>query len=255
MVIPNKSTMAEEDPIEVPFGSGSAEDGSSGMTGSPPPPPATGIQHQRGMSIRERDREREREREREEMEKDKDIDSDSEFARSPRGLDSVSINGGGAGPTGGFSGLSRLGLGAFAEDSDNSPGPGSGKNGDEAYSGSLYGRSSVASDRSGPVGVLSRSGSKLNRVAGAEREREWEANREEMKRDYEFKLATLQKKSSGSEERVKMLEDELGLLKEVSPVLPFRGVILTAWAEDRGSEWNYSYFATRVGGCKDCEGK
>jgi hypothetical protein len=49
-----------------------------------------------------------------------------------------------------------------------------------------------------------------------EKEKEWEASREEIKRDYEFKLATLQNKSNGSEERVKVLEEELELLQEAS---------------------------------------
>jgi hypothetical protein len=172
MIIPNKSTIAEEDPIEVPFGQGS--------------PPHRG-----------------------EVD-DRDHDDDSDYGRpsSTRSPPLVPSSE----PATGLSALTarlaagNTGGGTAANDESDAP---AGRSNDEYFTPSLYGRSSVASDRSG-LGGHSRNPSRSGR-----NERELEGMKEELKREYEFKIATLQNKANGSDERVKLMEEELNSLKEV----------------------------------------
>ena len=192
MIIPNKSTIAEEE-IEVPFGGREGRESSS-----------TAID----------DRDRGGDRVDTDVEADRDPESDY---RSPKS------------PIGGLSGLSAR-LGRDTDDDD----PSSTRGGGDDY----YDKMSVASDRSGggpssrpnPSNSAnnsntSRSGSAAGGVLSAEEQ-------EKMRRDYEFRIATMQSKIQGlerevggqrererkwedGEERVRSMEEELNGLRRV----------------------------------------
>lgn len=202
MIIPNKSTIAEEE-IEVPFGGREGRESSS-------------------TAMDDRDRGG-----------DRGIDTDGEAERDPES-DYRSPRS----PFGGLSGLSAR-LGRDTDDDD--PGPARG-GGDDYYDKMSVGRASVASDRSGGGGPgsrlnpnnsaniynTSRSGSAAGGGLGAEEQ-------EKMRRDYEFRIATMQSKIQGlerevggaggqrererkwedGEERVRSMEEELNGLRRV----------------------------------------
>ncbi|KZS88925.1 hypothetical protein SISNIDRAFT_552392 [Sistotremastrum niveocremeum HHB9708] len=172
VIIPNKSTIAEEDPIEVPFGNGS--NGGADTSGA-----------------KDTDGERDLERE-----------SDSDFGPSPKSPEPVGLNA----LTGRVLGNSTNQPSSLPiEDSDT--GGGATRSGDEYFDKMSFGRTSVASDRSAP---LSRNPSRV----GRDRESALaEKDREDLKKEYEYKIATLQKKANGSEERVRMMEEELNTLR------------------------------------------
>ncbi|KAI0759954.1 hypothetical protein BD413DRAFT_594323 [Trametes elegans] len=167
MIIPNKSTIAEEE-IEVPYGRDPRDSSSTAMEHEPPQP-----------------------------------------ARARAG---------------GLSGLSARLQAADGEDDDGT----GGRSGDDYYDRMSYGRQSAASDRSGGavsgIGarMLSGGGGGRTSVAGEEQER--------MRRDYEFKIATMQTRITGlerdledvqerelkwldGEKRVRAMEDELDELR------------------------------------------
>lgn len=200
MIIPNKSTIAEED-IEVPYGR-DARDSTATATD-------------------ERDRDR----------GEADADSANEWKIPLNGLGGLS----------GLSGLSeRLGR-PDTDDEERASAPGAGRN-DDYFDKMSLGRASVASDRSvggagagvggagsrlGPNGG-SRSGSAAgnNNLGGGE-------DQERMRRDYEYKIATMQSRIQGlerdlgdqgskerkwkdGEDRVRQMEEELTGLRRVS---------------------------------------
>ncbi|KZT19829.1 hypothetical protein NEOLEDRAFT_1141535 [Neolentinus lepideus HHB14362 ss-1] len=145
MIIPNKSTIAEEE-IEVPYGRETRESSST------------------AMDDRDRDRSQERGT-------DVEPESAGEFM-SPRG--------------GGLNGLA-----ARLRDTDDDEGGGRG--GDDYYDRMSFGRTSVASDRS----------------VGARGTKE-----DDIRREYEFKIATMQSRireleSGEGGDRVRMMEEEL----------------------------------------------
>ncbi|KAL6304991.1 hypothetical protein BKA93DRAFT_731941 [Sparassis latifolia] len=185
MIIPNKSTIAEE-MIEVPYGR-EVRDSSS-------------------TAIDDRDRDRDRSGER-----GRETDTDGEDF-SPRGL-----SGGGLG---GLSGLSARLQAAEGEDED-----GAGGRSDDYFDKMSFGRASVTSDRStGAAGIGSRMlGGGRTSVGGDEHER--------LRRDYEFKIATMQSRITGlerdledvqqreqkwseGEERVRIMQQELEELRQ-----------------------------------------
>ncbi|KII95770.1 hypothetical protein PLICRDRAFT_34713 [Plicaturopsis crispa FD-325 SS-3] len=167
MIIPNKSTIAEEE-IEVPYG---RERESSGTA----------------LDERERD--------------------------SP-------------GPIGGLSGLSglRARLGGVGESDDEGDAVAEERSGDDYYDKVSFGRASVASDRSnGGTGPLRLSGAARGASASGE-------DQERLRREYEFKIATMQSKITGlerdlgdveereqkwleGEKRVRQMEEELAGLR------------------------------------------
>jgi hypothetical protein len=160
--------MAEEDPIDIPFGEAPAS--------SSVPSARSAYSNNRDTDVEE---------------------SESDYGRSPKSPE----QGGG-----GLSGLSaRLGASSRGEpqnvDSDIGGGPT--KSSDEYYDKMSFGRTSVASDRSGGA-PLSRNASKVS-----------DRDREDLKREYEFKIATLQKKVGAGDERAKLMEEELRTLREV----------------------------------------
>ncbi|KAI0629097.1 hypothetical protein C8Q77DRAFT_1145039 [Trametes polyzona] len=192
MIIPNKSTIAEED-IEVPYGRDPRDSSSTAI---------------------DRDRDRTRSVERR---PGPTSDSEREADFSPRSP-----------PTGGLGGLSGLSarLQASAE-GDEDEGTGARSN-DDYYDRMSYGRQSAASDRSaGATGIGSRmlnggGGGGRTSVAGEEAER--------MRREYEFKIATMQTRITGlerdledvqereqkwldGEQRVRAMEQELEELR------------------------------------------
>jgi hypothetical protein len=97
--------------------------------------------------------------------------------------------------------------------------------GEEIPSSSSNGLSILRPDSGGSGSGISLNVSDSTLVSGGARRsprlKEWEARLEETRSDYEFKLATLQKKANGSDERVKILELKLELLKAVSLLYPF----------------------------------
>lgn len=175
MIIPNKSTIAEEE-IEVPYGREVRDSASTAMD----------------------DRTRERERER-----DSDSDVDEDGLRP-----------------GGLSGLSARLQAVEGEDEDRA-----GSRGEDYLDKLSYGRASVTSDRSnGAAGVGARLMGGRASVAAEESER--------MRRDYEYKIATLQsrvatlerevedsrereQKWAEGEARVRAVEEELRDLRQV----------------------------------------
>lgn len=145
MIIPNKSTIAEEE-IEVPHGREVRDSASTAMD----------------------DRTRERERER-----DSDSDVDEDGLRP-----------------GGLSGLSARLQAVEGEDEDRA-----GSRGEDYLDKLSYGRASVTSDRSnGAAGVGARLMGGRASVAAEESER--------MRRDYEYKIATLQSRVATLEREV-----------------------------------------------------
>lgn len=176
MIIPNKSTIAEEE-IEVPYG--------------------REVRDSTGTAVDERERSRERGRE-------TDTDADDDF-RSP------------GGGLGGLSGLSAR----LQADDDEDEGAMSGSRGaDDYYDKMSFGRASVTSDRSAGGRALSGRAS----VGGEEGER--------IRRDYEYRIATMQKRITDLErdledaqlreqnwgqsaERVRAMEEELEELRRV----------------------------------------
>ncbi|EMD33042.1 hypothetical protein CERSUDRAFT_126237 [Gelatoporia subvermispora B] len=189
MVIPNKSTIAEED-IEVPYGREVRESGST--------------------AIDDRDRARGPGRE-----TDTDDGELSPRSPSPGGL-------------AGLAGLSALSarLQADADDED-----GAGRSGEDYFDKMSFGRASVASDRStgvAAIGARMLGGGRVSVGGGGGGE-----DSERLRRDYEFKIATMQQRITGlerevedtqqreqkwaeSEERVRALEDELEELRRVA---------------------------------------
>lgn len=173
MIIPNKSTIAEEE-IEVPY--------------------AREVRDSTGTAVDDRDRSRERGRE-------TDTDAETDELRSP------------AGALGGLSGLTaRL----HADDDDEVS---AARSGEDYYDKMSYGRASVTSDRSAGARAVGGRAS----VGGEEG----------VRRDYEYKIATMQtritnlereledaqlreQKWAESEERVRAMESELEELRQVS---------------------------------------
>lgn len=174
MVIPNKSTIAEEE-IEVPYG--------------------REVRDSTGTAVDDRERSRDRGRE-------TDTDAEDEF-RSPAG---------------GLGGLSGLTARLQAEDDEDEGALSGNRSAEDYYDKMSFGRASVTSDRS--------AGARGGRasVPGEEGER--------IRRDYEFKVATMQSRITNlerdledaqareqkwgeSEERVRMMEEELEQLRMV----------------------------------------
>lgn len=187
MIIPNKSTIAEEE-IEVPYG--------------------RELRDSTSTAVDERDRSREQSR------GNTDIEAD-DIPHSPPGV-------------GGLSGLSARLQSVNNEDDDNN-----GNKSEDYFDKMSFGRASVASDRSGGMGIVagvagaaaaaSRMGGRSS-VGGEEGER--------IRREYEFKVATMQSRITGlerdledsqlreqkwaeSEERVRAMEMELEELRLV----------------------------------------
>lgn len=179
MIIPNKSTIAEEE-IEVPYGRNSA----------------SAARNRPGAGS--------------------DSDREEMSPRSP--------------PNGGLGGLS--GLSARLQQADEDEGGGRGSGGD--YYDRSYGRQSAASDRStGTAGIGSRmlGGGGGGRTSVAE-------DGERVRKEYEYKIATMQTRITGlerdledvqdrerkwmdSEKRVRTMEQELSELRRVSRALRF----------------------------------
>lgn len=176
MVIPNKSTIAEEE-IEVPYG--------------------REVRDSTGTAVDERNRSRDRGRE-------TDTDADDDFRN----------------PGGGLGGLSGLTARLQADEEEEERAMSGSRGGDDYFDKMSFGRASVTSDRSAGARALSGRAS----VAGEENEK--------IRRDYEYRVATMQKRITGlerdledaqlreqkwaeSEERVRMMEEELEELRTV----------------------------------------
>ncbi|THH02281.1 hypothetical protein EW026_g544 [Hermanssonia centrifuga] len=186
MIIPNKSTIAEEE-IEVPYG--------------------RELRESTGTAVDERDRSRDRSRD----------GTDREGDVSPRS------------PTTGLGGLSGLSARLKAVDNDEDDegvmsGAGN-RSGEDYFDKMSYGRASVASDRSAGGAIGSRMMAGRMSVGGEEGER--------IRREYEYKIATMQKRLTGlerdledaqlreqkwaeSEERVRTMEAELEELRQLA---------------------------------------
>lgn len=182
MIIPNKSTIAEED-IEVPYG--------------------RELRDSTGTAVDDREKSMDKSRE--------DTDGDDDPSPlSPGGL-------------GGLSGLSAR-LKAVDDDDDGQSGAGA-RSGDDYFDKLSYGRASVASDRSAGGAIGSRLMNGRMSVGGEDGEK--------IRRDYEFRIATMQTriatierdledaqlrehKWAESEERVRTMEAELEELRQVN---------------------------------------
>jgi len=193
MIIPNKSTI-EEEYIEVPYGRDVRESGST--------------------TIDERDRSRDMSGG---ILTDGEPDSASDYPSSSLGLRS---------PPAGLNGLSARLKGVDDDDDDEGVISGAGgKSGDDYYDKISFGRGSAASDRStGATGITSRMAT--GRASVTE-------DQEKMRRDYEYKIATMQtqitnlqrdlgdagerdRKWQDGEARVRQMEEELVGLRRVS---------------------------------------
>ena len=175
MVIPNKSTIAEEE-IEVPYG--------------------REIRDSTGTAVDERDRSRERSRE-------TDTDAETDEFRSPAG---------------GLGGLSGLTARLQADDDEDDGAMSGARSADDYYDKMSFGRASVTSDRS----AGGRMGGRASVGGGGGGE-----DSERIRRDYEFRIATMQTRITGLErdlenaqmanggDRVMMLEAELEELRKV----------------------------------------
>jgi hypothetical protein len=179
VIIPNKSMMAEEDPIEVPFDN---------------PPPESELEEEEEV-----------------------LESEYETSPAPQ-AENLSQSQGGGGGMGGFGGLAGLAGKFIATDrdrDDRGEKEASAKSDNEYFDKVSFGRASVASDRSNGV-PLSRNASRNGRDReGGERERE----KEELKKEYEYKIATLMKRAQVGDEKVKGLEEDLENQREVSLLL------------------------------------
>ncbi|KAH8087889.1 hypothetical protein BXZ70DRAFT_540058 [Cristinia sonorae] len=183
MIIPNKSTIAEEE-IEVPYGREVRDSSGTAIDDREQRPRGNG-------AFRDQSGERSR---------GTDTEGDDDF-RSP---------------VGGLAGLSaRLQANSNDVDDDDDGGRSSaagGRSGDDYYDKMSYGRTSVTSDRSG-----GRGGGRAS-ASGDDHQK--------IRRDYEYKIATMQTKIAGlereleeaasrdsdrahTEDRVRMLEEEL----------------------------------------------
>lgn len=194
MIIPNKSTI-EEEYIEVPYGRDARESGST--------------------TIDERERSRETSQDASLIggltDGEHDSASDYPSPLSPRS------------PPAGLSGLSARLKGVDDDEDDGATSGHGGRSGDDSYDKLSYGRSSVNSDRS--VGGIG------SRVAGGRAS--VSDDQEKMRRDYEYKIATMQtqitnlqrdlgdagekeRKWKDGEARVRQMEEELVGLRRVS---------------------------------------
>lgn len=205
MIIPNKSTIAEEE-IEVPYGREIRESSST--------------------AIDDRDR---GDRDRSARDVDTDGVTDGEGPESASDYRS---------PLGGLSGLSARLRGVEVDEDDG----GGARSGDDYYDKMSLGRASVQSDRSnGNTGITSRMAAGRASTGGDEQER--------LRRDYEYKIATMQSRIAGlerdlgnvdererkwaeSEERVRQMEEELVGLRKASIDNLFVGFV----ADDKFSE-------------------
>lgn len=190
MIIPNKSTIAEEE-IEVPYG--------------------REVRDSTGTAVDERGRDRDR------------VSGRNRSRDFSRGTDTDADP---DEPMGGLAGLSAR-LQQVDVDDDEEEGRMSGagaRSNDEYFDKMSYGRASAASDRSAGGGASRGFGGRSS--VGAE-------DQERVRRDYEYKIATMQtriaslerdledvkereQKASESEKRVRVLEDELDELRRVS---------------------------------------
>ena len=205
MIIPNKSTIAEEE-IEVPYGR-ERESTSTAMGGRASRSPDT-----RDRSPDQRG----------------DTDGEPITDNEPSSSRSAQPE------VGGLSGLSARFRDRALEDEDEEW-SGQGRSGEEYYDKMSFGRASVASDRStGPVSGSRTSASlntgRMSRSGGTMGE-----DVESLRREYEYKIATMQSRLTALErqvadgeererrlketvvggEKVKVLEEEIKLLREV----------------------------------------
>ncbi|KAJ3543974.1 hypothetical protein NM688_g5797 [Phlebia brevispora] len=190
MIIPNKSTIAEEE-IEVPY--------------------ARELRDSTGTAVDDREKSMDRSRE------DTDGEDDTSL-RSPGPLGAIN----------GFGGLSDLSArlqAVGAEEDDEGTSGGGGKSGDDYFDKMSFGRASVASDRSAGGAIGSRMLSGRMSVGGEDGEK--------IRREYEFRIATMQtrisnlerdledaqlreQKWSESEARVRTMEAELEELRQLA---------------------------------------
>lgn len=213
VIIPNKSIIAEED-IEVPYGR-ERESSSTAVGGRISRSPDT-----RDRSPDQRD-----------TDSELVIDTDPNDSRSPR-LEVKGLGGG----LGGLSGLSGLTarLRDRAADEEEEDWSGTGRSGGEDYFDKMsLGRASVASDRSAGAGQARSSANmnsgRLSKTGGSME------NTEALRREYEYKIATMQSRitglersledaeergrrmrDEGAEEKVKVFEEEIRFLRDVS---------------------------------------
>lgn len=210
VIIPNKSTIAEEE-IEVPYG----RERESSST-------AIGGRTSRSPDTRDRS-------------PDQRADTDGEplTDNEPSSTRSAQMEVGGLG---GLSGLGARLRDRGLDDEDEDGWSGQGKSGEEYYDKMSFGRASVASDRSvGPVAGSRTSASlntgRMSRSGGVTSE-----DVDSVRRDYEYKIATMQsrittlerqvadgeererrlKETAAGGEKVKLLEEEIVVLREVS---------------------------------------
>lgn len=166
-------------------------------------------------------------------------------------------------PVGGLGGLSGLSARLQAADGDDDDGGalgGGGHSGDDFHNRMSYGWQSAASDRLAGTGIGARmmNGGGRTSVAGEEQER--------MRRDYEFKIATMQaqitvlerdledvqdceQKWVDGEQRVRTMEQELNKLRRVSTLagVSCRSVLTTAGVVRGGEEQRNAVIAAGAG--------
>ncbi|KAI5118308.1 hypothetical protein M0805_006476 [Coniferiporia weirii] len=207
VIIPNKSTIAEED-IEVPYG----RERESSST-------AVGGRASRSPDTRERSPDQRMDTDGEGI-----TDNEPSSSRSPQME---------AGGLGGLSGLSARLRDRPVEEEDEDSWSGQGRSGEEYFDKLSLGRASVASDRSLGLGQSSRVSASINPGRSSKAGGAFEADLESLRRDYEYKIATMQSRLTGLErsledaeererrlrasagdEKVKLLEEEVKVLRE-----------------------------------------
>ncbi|KAH8115471.1 hypothetical protein DFH11DRAFT_1688560 [Phellopilus nigrolimitatus] len=191
VIIPNKSTIAEED-IEVPYG----RERESSST-------AVGGRASRSPDTRDRSPDQRADTDGEGI-----TDNEPASARSPQ-LE-----------TGGFGGLSGLTArlrDRSMEEEDEDAWSGQGRSGEEYFDKMSFGRASVASDRSAGVGQSSRVSASMNAGRMSKTGGSLNVDVEGLRREYEYKIATMQNRLTGlersledAEERERQLRDRIG---------------------------------------------
>lgn len=184
VIIPNKSTIAEEE-IEVPYG----RERESSST-------AIGGRVSRSPDIRDRS-----------LDGKGDTDGEGITDNEPQRPRSSQLEAG----LGGLSGLTaRLRDRSIDEEDDSWSGQG--RSGEEYYDKMSFGRASVASDRS--IGLGSRTSASLNNGRTSKTGGPITDDSEALRRDYEYKIATMQNRLTGLERALEDAEEREKRLKE-----------------------------------------
>ncbi|THG98490.1 hypothetical protein EW145_g7419 [Phellinidium pouzarii] len=118
-----------------------------------------------------------------------------------------------AGVLGGLSGLSARLRDRPVEEDDEDGWPGAGRSGEEYFDKLSFGRASVASDRSMGISQSSRTSAFINTGRMSKTGGSFDADLESLRREYEYKIATMQNRLAGLERSLEDAEERERRLK------------------------------------------